>query len=125
MYSHPTADMGLRFFVGPRSTVLKRSAGALRSRPINLLVKAVSFITDGRSATDINTAVMGFMSRQPISCLKRRQTLRSRTSPRTIGIWDGIGTMASYARPNNPFHFFEINPDVIDVAQRNFSFLKR
>ena len=34
----------------------------------------------------------------------------------------GIGTMASYARPNDTFHFFEINPDVIDVAQRNFSF---
>ncbi len=35
----------------------------------------------------------------------------------------GAGTLAAYARPNDTFHFYEINPAVIEVARHNFHFL--
>lgn len=36
----------------------------------------------------------------------------------------GIGTLAVYARPGQVYRFYEINPDVIDLAQQHFSFLR-
>ena len=35
----------------------------------------------------------------------------------------GAGTLAVYGRAGDTFRFYEINPDVIDVARREFSFL--
>jgi predicted O-methyltransferase YrrM len=35
----------------------------------------------------------------------------------------GTGTLAIYGRAGDTFRFYEINPDVIDVARREFSFL--
>lgn len=39
----------------------------------------------------------------------------------TIGL--GVGTMASYGREGDVFHFYEIDPNVISVAREHFSFL--
>lgn len=37
----------------------------------------------------------------------------------------GTGTTAIYARENDYFHFYEINPDVISIAKKTFSYLKK
>ncbi|NLC71203.1 MAG: fused MFS/spermidine synthase [Desulfuromonadaceae bacterium] len=44
--------------------------------------------------------------------------------PRRIGvIGTGIGTLAAYGLPGDRFRFYEINPQVIEIARRHFSFL--
>jgi spermidine synthase len=45
--------------------------------------------------------------------------------PRRIGILGlGCGTLAAYGRPGDSIRIYEINPLVIDVAQREFTYLK-
>jgi hypothetical protein len=39
----------------------------------------------------------------------------------TIGL--GAGTLAAYGKPGDSFHFYEINPQVIDLAKSQFTFL--
>ncbi len=36
----------------------------------------------------------------------------------------GIGTLAAYGRQGDAFRFYEINPDVVDVAMTHFTFLE-
>ena len=36
----------------------------------------------------------------------------------------GVGTLARYGREGDRYRFFEINPDVVDVARTQFSFLR-
>jgi hypothetical protein len=44
--------------------------------------------------------------------------------PRHIGIVGlGAGTLAAYGRPGDRLRFYEINPDVVVVAQRHFTWL--
>ncbi|HPM80585.1 MAG TPA: fused MFS/spermidine synthase [Candidatus Anammoximicrobium sp.] len=44
--------------------------------------------------------------------------------PRRVGVVGlGVGTLAAYARPGDHFRFYEINPAVIDLAQRFFEYL--
>lgn len=46
------------------------------------------------------------------------------TPPRNIGVIGlGAGALAAYGRPGDQFTFFEINPQVIAVAQEDFSYL--
>jgi hypothetical protein len=46
-------------------------------------------------------------------------------SPRKIGaVGLGAGTLATYGRAADTFRFYEINPQVLDYAQRYFTFLK-
>jgi predicted O-methyltransferase YrrM len=46
--------------------------------------------------------------------------------PRRVGIVGlGAGTLAAYGRPGDRFDFFELNPDVVDIARRDFTFLAR
>lgn len=53
------------------------------------------------------------------------QVLAERSNPpRRVGVVGlGIGTVAAYARPEDTYRFYEINPAVIDVAQRFFGYL--
>ena len=45
--------------------------------------------------------------------------------PRELGVVGlGIGTLAVYGRPGDNVTFYELDPDVLDVAQRFFSFLR-
>lgn len=37
----------------------------------------------------------------------------------------GVGTLAAYGRANDTFRFYEINPQVIEIANANFSFLTK
>jgi SAM-dependent methyltransferase len=44
--------------------------------------------------------------------------------PREVGVVGlGTGTIAAYGRPGDRYHFFEIDPAVVAVAQRYFTFL--
>ena len=36
----------------------------------------------------------------------------------------GVGTLARYGRPGDTYRFYEINPDVVDIARTQFSFLR-
>lgn len=45
--------------------------------------------------------------------------------PARVGIIGlGAGTLATYAEPGDEYRFYEINPLVLDIARRHFSFLK-
>jgi hypothetical protein len=45
-------------------------------------------------------------------------------SPARVGIVGlGTGSMAVYGRPGDVFRFYEINPQVIDIARKSFSYL--
>jgi hypothetical protein len=39
----------------------------------------------------------------------------------TVGL--GVGTLATYARPGDDYRFFEINPDILWLAEEYFTFL--
>jgi hypothetical protein len=46
--------------------------------------------------------------------------------PKRIGVIGlGAGTLAAYGKPGDSFRFYEINPQVIDVANSWFTFLKQ
>jgi hypothetical protein len=45
--------------------------------------------------------------------------------PRRWGVVGlGVGTLASYARPRDNLRFYELDPNVIDLARRDFTFLQ-
>ncbi len=49
---------------------------------------------------------------------------RPAAAPARVGIVGlGVGTLAAYARPGDHYRFYEINPAVVDLAQRFFEFL--
>ena len=51
--------------------------------------------------------------------------LRDRGKPLRIGVIGlGAGTSAAYGRPGDVVRFYEINPQVINLAQRYFTYLK-
>lgn len=51
--------------------------------------------------------------------------LNSRAPNRRVGlIGVGAGTLAVYGQPGDVYRFYEINPEVITVANREFSFLR-
>jgi hypothetical protein len=44
--------------------------------------------------------------------------------PKRVGIIGlGAGTLAAYGKPGDSFHFYEINPQVIELAKSHFTFL--
>jgi hypothetical protein len=51
---------------------------------------------------------------------------RPSQSPRRVGVVGlGAGTLAAYGRPGDVFRFYEINPQVLQVAGEYFSFLSK
>ena len=49
---------------------------------------------------------------------------QSAPAPMRVGVVGlGAGTLATYGRPGDIFRFYEINPQVIDLARKEFSFL--
>jgi SAM-dependent methyltransferase len=45
--------------------------------------------------------------------------------PSRVGVVGlGVGTLAAYGRAGDVFRFYEINPDVIDIARQDFSYLR-
>ncbi|HEX4166839.1 MAG TPA: fused MFS/spermidine synthase [Bryobacteraceae bacterium] len=48
------------------------------------------------------------------------------TGPKRVGIIGlGAGTLAAYGQPGDDFHFFEINPQIVDMAQALFFYLQQ
>jgi SAM-dependent methyltransferase len=46
------------------------------------------------------------------------------SGPLRVGVIGlGTGTMAAYGRPGDTYRFYEINPEVIEIARKEFSFL--
>ncbi|MDP3740806.1 MAG: fused MFS/spermidine synthase, partial [bacterium] len=51
--------------------------------------------------------------------------LSNHTKPRRVGaVGLGVGTIAAYCQEGDFYKFYEINPDVIEVAKNDFSYLK-
>jgi SAM-dependent methyltransferase len=51
--------------------------------------------------------------------------LNAGDGPRRVGLVGmGAGTLAAYGREGDLYRFYEINPQVIDIAMRDFSFLR-
>jgi predicted methyltransferase len=49
----------------------------------------------------------------------------SRTKPVRAGLIGlGVGTLAAYARPGDLYRYYELNPQVIDLARSEFTFLR-
>ena len=45
--------------------------------------------------------------------------------PRKVGVVGlGTGTIAAYGNKNDVYRFYDINPDVVDIARREFTYLK-
>ncbi len=50
--------------------------------------------------------------------------LQKSRSPLRIGVIGlGVGTLAAYGRPGDVIRFYELNPVVLDIAQREFTYL--
>jgi SAM-dependent methyltransferase len=61
----------------------------------------------------------------PNSGVGRAFQAADRQSPLRVGaVGLGVGTVAYYARPGDTFRFYEIDPLVIELADRHFSFLE-
>ena len=62
----------------------------------------------------------------PTSGIGRLLTaLNQKAAPLRVGVIGlGAGTLAAYGRRGDTYRFYEINPDVIRVADRDFTFLK-
>jgi SAM-dependent methyltransferase len=53
------------------------------------------------------------------------EKLNPRLAPLKVGVIGlGTGTIAAYGAKGDVFRFYDINPAVLDIAQRDFSFLK-
>ena len=51
--------------------------------------------------------------------------LRNRTVPRRVGLVGlGAGTLSAYGQPGDEFHFYEINPQVVALANSMFFYLR-
>jgi SAM-dependent methyltransferase len=53
------------------------------------------------------------------------ESLHPRTEPLKVGVIGlGAGTLATYGAKGDVYRFYEINPDVLAIAQRDFRYLK-
>ena len=60
----------------------------------------------------------------PTSGIGRAIAAAPTTSPRRVGLIGlGAGTLAAYGRPGDVYRFYEINPLVFELADREFTFL--
>jgi spermidine synthase len=64
-----------------------------------------------------------YVEHGPFGSIMRAHRARGREG-RTVAIGLGTGGVACYARPGEPWRFVEINPDVVDVARRYFTYLE-
>ena len=63
-----------------------------------------------------------YVEEGPFGSMMEAHRARGRAG-RTVAIGLGTGGIACYARPGEPWRFIEINPDVVDVAHRYFTYL--
>ena len=62
----------------------------------------------------------------PESGAGKAMQIKAAQGPLRVGVIGlGVGTLVSYGREEDYFRLYDINPLVIDIAQKNFSFLAR
>jgi SAM-dependent methyltransferase len=59
----------------------------------------------------------------PLGALMRARGEAAQGPTAAIGL--GTGALACYAQPGEPWRFYEINPDVVEIAPRWFTFLEQ
>lgn len=106
-----------RNFYGAVEVADGKGPGALRTLYHGSIIHGSQFLAPERSR--IATGYYGESSGVGLA-------LKHRARPgRRVGVVGlGAGTLATYGRPGDTFRFYEINPMVIDIAQRHFGFLK-
>ncbi len=70
---------------------------------------------------DQSEPLLYFHPTTPIGEVLQSPQIRSQ---RTGVIGLGVGTLAAYSRPGDQYDFFELDPDVYQVAQKYFTYLK-
>lgn len=60
----------------------------------------------------------------PTSGIGLALTVMGRPGRRVGVIGLGTGSLAAYGRPGDTFHFYDINPQVVDLARTEFTFLR-
>jgi hypothetical protein len=61
----------------------------------------------------------------PGTALERVLRLHHEGRPRNIGVVGlGIGTIAAYGEPGDRLRFYELDPNVVELARRDFTFLR-
>lgn len=119
--SHYTGlvEAGRNFYGSLR--VLDEPASAVRPPLRKMLNGMVAHGSQFQSAAEAQTPTTYYSRQSAIGMLMSRPG-----APRHIGIIGlGAGTLAGYGRPGDRFRFYEINPMVITMARRDFSFLSR
>jgi hypothetical protein len=83
-------------------------------------------IRHGMQLRDPAHALDPTMYYRPESGAGRALRLHAAERSRRIGVLGlGAGALASYGRAQDRWRFYELSPDVVDVARRRFSFLAR
>jgi SAM-dependent methyltransferase len=60
-----------------------------------------------------------------VSAAGRALLAHASDRPRAIGVVGlGVGTLAAYGRAHDRIRFYELDPDVVEIARRRFSFLR-
>lgn len=115
--SHVLAER--RNFYGVLRVTEREESGSRRR------VLAHGQTTHGLQLTDPNhrrtpTAYYGWATGAGVA-LEQHPRRKGAMRVGVIGL--GVGTLARYGRPGDVFRFYEINPDVIDLARRYFHYL--
>jgi spermidine synthase len=83
-------------------------------------------ITHGRQFTASDKLDMPTTYYTAQSGVGKALLIKQAQGPQRVGVIGlGVGTLVSYGRPGDYFRLYEIDPLVVEVAQKNFSYLSR
>jgi hypothetical protein len=70
------------------------------------------------------TPTLYYVETSGIGRVLRRLEAGAPQTPRHVGVVGlGVGTLAAYGRAGDAYRFYEIDPSVVDIARRQFTFL--
>jgi len=112
-----------RSFYGVLRVVDGRDAlGARRSLVSGRTLHGRQYLDPGRGA--LTTAYYGPGSGVALAILNHARRPGPGNDPFRVGVVGlGVGTLAAYGRAGDQFTFYELDPNVVDIARRYFSFL--
>lgn len=118
-YTNPEGIRSIRRNFYGHQRVIEYNKGSdreYRSLIHGTITHGIQFMAPGRRSLPTTYYAKSSGVGLAVSCLS--------DSPRRVGIIGlGAGTLATYARPGDIFTFFEINPQVLELASREFTFL--
>ncbi len=118
MLSQDTRVMARNFYgtLRVKDTAAENSEGAMRRLMHGVIMHGEQHLEPGKR--DEPTTYYG-----PDAGIGRAIKV-SQAAPVRIGVVGlGAGTLAAYGRPGDVYRFYEINPQVIDIARSEFTFL--